>query len=107
MSQVQLLIMVLVAAAMTVFTRAISFLVFRGGRAPAFITWMGRLLPPAVMAMLLVYCLKDISFAARPWGLPALLGVAATAGLHLWKRQMMLSIGGGTLIYMTLLRLMA
>ena len=105
MTNAQLLITVLVAAAMTICTRAISFLVFRGGKAPAFITWMGHLLPPAVMAMLLVYCLKDISLVQQPWGLPALLGVAVTAGLHVWKRQMMLSISGGTIVYMLLLRL--
>ena len=107
MTNAQLLITVLVAAAMTVFTRVISFLVFRGGRAPAFITWMGSQLPRAVMAMLLVYCLKDITPTVHPFGIPALAGVAVTAGLHVWKKQMMLSICGGTAVYMLLLRLMA
>ena len=107
MNNTQLLITVLVAAAMTICTRAVSFLVFRGGKAPAFITWMGTQLPRAVMAMLLVYCLKDIDLAAHPFGIPALAGVAVTAALHVWKKQMMLSICGGTAVYMLLLRLMA
>lgn len=107
MTNTQLLITVLVAAAITITTRAISFFVFRGGRAPAFITWLGTQLPRAVMTMLLVYCLKDIQPGTRPFGIPALMGVAITAGLHVWKKQMMLSICGGTAAYMLLMRFMA
>lgn len=95
------------AAVITVFTRAVSFLVFRGGKAPAFITWMGTQLPRAVMAMLLVYCLKDVSLTTHPFGIPAIAGVIVTAALHVWKKQMMISICGGTAVYMLLLRLMA
>ena len=103
----QILATIGICTAVTVFTRAVSFLVFPGGKkAPAFILWMGSQLPRAVMAMLVVYCLKDISFAQTSGWIPALMGVAVTAALHVWKRQMFLSIGGGTLVYMVLLRVL-
>lgn len=108
MTTTQALLTVFICAGVTVFTRAVSFLLFPAGKpAPAFITWMSGQLPRAVMAMLLVYCLKDVSFAAMPNWLPTLAAVAVTAALHLWKRQMMLSIAGGTALYMLLIRLMA
>lgn len=107
MTTLQMLITIGIAVAMTIFTRAISFWVFPGGKQPPrFITWMGRLLPRAVMAMLVVYCLKDTNLTASPWGVPGLVGVAVTAALHVWKKQMILSICGGTLTYMLLLRLL-
>lgn len=108
MTGTQLLLTVVIVAAVTALTRFMPFWLFPAGReAPAFVTWLGRRLPQAVMVMLLVYCLKDVSLAEAPYGLPALIGVAVTAGLHLWRRQMMLSIAGGTAMYMLLLRLMA
>ena len=104
----QLLVTVAIVAAVTALTRFLPFWLFPAGRrAPAFVVWLGERLPRAVMAMLLIYCLKDISLAEAPYGLPALLGVAVTVGLHLWRRQMMLSIAGGTAVYMALMRLMA
>ncbi|MGN0778468.1 MAG: branched-chain amino acid transporter permease [Aristaeellaceae bacterium] len=107
MTTTQLLLTVLIAAAVTILLRTAPFLLFPAGKqAPAFITWLGNQLPRAVMMMLLVYCLKDIQLTGAPYGLPALLGVAATAALHVWKRQMILSIAGGTAIYMMLIRLM-
>ena len=108
MTPAQALITILICAAITVLIRAAAFLLFPAGRkAPTFITWMGGQLPRAVMAMLLIYCLKDITFTALPAWLPTLAAVAVTAALHLWKRQMMLSIAGGTALYMILIRLIA
>ena len=108
MTTVQALITVLLCAAITALIRALPFLLFPAGKqAPAFITWMSGQLPRAVMAMLLVYCLKDVCLTALPNWLPALAAVAFTASLHLWKRQMMLSIAGGTALYMLLIRLIA
>ena len=108
MTTAQALITVFICAGVTVLIRAAAFLLFPAGRqAPAFITWLSRQLPRAVMAMLLVYCLKDMSFTALPNWLPTLCAVAVTAALHLWKRQMMLSIAGGTALYMLLIRLIA
>lgn len=108
MTMPQLLTTVALVALVTALTRFLPFWLFPAGKkAPAFVGWLGQQLPRAVMVMLLVYCLKDISLAEAPYGLPALLGVALTAGLHLWRRQMMLSIAGGTALYMVLVRLMA
>ena len=108
MTTAQALLTVLICAVVTVLIRAAAFLLFPAGKQPpAFVTWMSRQLPRAVMAMLLVYCLKDVHFAALPGWLPTLAAVAATAALHLWKRQMMLSIAGGTALYMLLIRLIA
>ena len=108
MTTAQALITVFICAAVTVLIRASAFLLFPAGRqAPAFITWMSRQLPRAVMAMLLIYCLKDVSFATVPSWVPTLAAVAVTAALHLWKRQMMLSIAGGTAVYMVLIRLIS
>ena len=91
---------VLVTAA----TRFLPFLLFdRGRKTPPFLTYLGKVLPCAIMGMLVVYCLKDISLTAAPFGLPELLGCAAVALLHIWKRNTFLSIGGGTAIYMLLL----
>ena len=60
--------------------------------------------PFAVIGMLVVYCLKEVSLINRPYGLPELLGCAATAALHLWKHNNLISIGGGTVIYMILVQ---
>lgn len=103
------LLMILVAAATTFLTRAIPFLLFGGKReVPQYVRYLGGCLPSAIIATLVIYCLKGITFDAA--GLPAaiaqLLGVAAVAVLHLWKKNTLLSIGGGTAIYMVLLRVM-
>ena len=99
------ILLVLVMAAVTACIRFAPFVVFRKST-PAAVTYLGKVLPYAVMGMLLVYCLKDVSFASAANWLPPLLGVAATAALHVWKRQMMLSIAGGTAIYMIFIRLL-
>ena len=107
MTTMQVLLTVLIAAVVTMFLRAAPFLLFPSGKqAPAFITWLGNQLPRVVMMMLLVYCLKDIHLTSVPYGVPAVLGVAVTAALHVWKRQMILSIAGGTAVYMLLIRLL-
>lgn len=107
MTTFELICTIAIAALVTLSVRALPFLLFPVGKQPpAFISWMGRQLPRAVMAMLVIYCLKDVSFAQMPWGIPALAGVAITAGLHVWKKQMVISICGGTVAYMLLLRLM-
>jgi len=107
MTGMQVFLTVMIVALVTLATRAAAFILFPAGkRAPAFITWLSGQLPRAVMAMLLIYCLKDLSFSTAAGFLPALLSVLATALLHLWRRQMMLSIVGGTALYMLLIRLL-
>lgn len=106
MSNAELLITVLIVAGVTFLIRALPFMVFSSGqKAHGFITWLGQQLPGAVMMMLMVYCLKDVSFGHAADFLPALVGVSVTATLHVWHRQMILSIAGGTAVYMVLIRL--
>ena len=99
------ILLVAVVALVTMATRFLPFLIFGEHRkTPAFVTHLGKVLPPAVMGMLVVYCLKDISFTAFPFGIPELIGCAAVAALHFWKRNTLLSIGGGTVLYMLLVQ---
>ena len=68
------------------------------------ILYLGKVLPCAVMGMLVVYCLKDVAFLQAPFGLPELIGIVVVALLHLWKRNSLLSIGVGTVAYMLLVQ---
>lgn len=96
---------VAVIALVTALLRFLPFLIFGGGRkTPAIVERLGAALPGAIMAMLVVYCLKGTHFAAPEGWIPALLGVAITAGLHVWKRSTLLSIIGGTAAYMLLVQ---
>ena len=99
-------LLIAVAAVVTALLRFLPFWVFGENRTtPQWLLRMGRLLPYAIMGMLVVYCLKDVSLTTAPFGLPEFLGCAIVAGLHLWKRNTLLSIGGGTLCYMLLIQL--
>ena len=90
----------------TMLTRFLPFLVFRSKRpTPRYIQYLGRVLPGAIFAMLIIYCLRDVSLLQGSHGLPELIAIAVTVGLHLWKRQMLLSIAGGTVCYMLLVQL--
>lgn len=94
-----------VVALGTMITRFLPFLVFpEGKRTPPYIRYLGKVLPSAVLALLVVYCVKDVSFAAAPFGAPELLSIGVVAGLHLWKKNMFLSIVGGTVCYMLLIQ---
>ena len=85
----------------TMLTRFLPFLVFRPKRpTPRYIQYLGRVLPGAIFAMLIIYCLRDVSLLQGSHGLPELIAIAVTVGLHFWKRQMLLSIAGGTICYM-------
>ena len=96
---------IVVASLVTILTRFLPFLIFRGDRKiPDIIVYLGKVLPYAIMGMLVVYCLKDISFLAAPYGIPELLGCLAVALLHIWKRNTLLSIGVGTVAYMLMVQ---
>ncbi len=100
------ILVIAVTSVVTAVLRFIPFLIFGGKReTPAYISYLGRLLPYAVMAMLVVYCLRNISFAAAPFGVPELMSCAVVALLHVWKRSSILSILGGTVCYMLLVQL--
>ena len=101
----QLLTVALLAAA-TMITRFLPFAVFSSGRqAPEYIRYLGKVLPAAVFSMLVVYCLRSVDLLSGSHGLPELIACALTAGVHLWKRQTLLSILAGTVCYMLLVQL--
>ena len=101
----RLIAAIAVMAVVTFLTRALPFLLFgRGNRVPRVVIYLGRYLPPAVIAMLIVYCLKGVNFQAAGNWLPALIAGLAVAALHLWKKNDMLSILGGTILYMVLVQ---
>ena len=86
-------------------TRFLPFLVFPGNKpAPAYIQYLGRFLPAAVFGLLVIYSLKDINIFTGGHGIPELISIAVVICLHLWKRQMLLSIAGGTICYMLLIQ---
>jgi len=95
------LIAILVIAAVTFIIRIAPFMFFgKGKTTPKYIVYLGKYLPPAVMAMLIIYCLRNVSVSQFPFGMPEALGIGAVAALHLWKRNNLISIIGGTAIYM-------
>ena len=105
MTTVQEMITVALCALGTMVTRFLPFLIFRADKpAPKFIQYLGWALPGAVFGMLVVYCLKDVKLFSESHGLPELFAIILVTALHLWKRNMLLSIGGGTVCYMLLVQ---
>lgn len=101
----QALAAIAVMAGVTFLTRALPFLLFdRGDAPPKLVLYLGRVLPPAIIAMLIVYCLKGISFTSAAGWIPQAVSIAAVVALHLWKHNNLLSIFGGTLLYMFLVQ---
>ena len=99
-------LIVVVATLVTMATRFLPFLIFSDSKkTPAAITYLGKALPCAIMGMLVVYCMKDVSFLSGSFGIPEMLSCAVVAGLHIWKRNSLLSIGVGTVFYMVLVQL--
>lgn len=95
-----------VVALVTAGLRFLPFLIFGENRTtPPLITYLGQVLPYAIMGMLVVYCLKDVSLTAGSFGIPEGIGCAVVALLHIWKRNTLLSIGAGTVCYMLLVQL--
>lgn len=99
------LLIILVVALVTFSTRVLPFLLFpKGKEIPPVIRYLGGVLPPAVIGMLVVYCLKGVRLTAMPFGLPELIAVSVVVALHVWKRNNLLSIGVGTVLYMFLIQ---
>ena len=89
----------------TMITRFLPFLLFPAGRpTPKFIQYLGNMLPAAALGMLVIYCVKDVRLLQGNHGLPELISIAVVAGLHCWKRKMLLSIAAGTVCYMLLIQ---
>ena len=90
----------------TMATRFLPFLIFSEKRpTPRYVQYLGRALPAAIFGMLVVYCLRNVDLTAGGHSLPELIAIALTVALHLWKRQMLLSIAGGTVCYMLLMQM--
>ena len=100
-----MVITVAIVVAGTLLTRFSAFLIFPPGKkAPDFVQYLGKALPAAVMGMLVVYTFKDIVVISYPYGVPELIALLVTAGMHLWKRNMFMSIGAGTIVYMLIVQ---
>ena len=88
----------------TMTTRFLPFMIFNEHRkTPEFVQYLGKYLPSAVFGMLVIYCLRNINIFQGTHGIPEFLAITVTCGLHIWKRQMLVSIAGGTIFYMLLL----
>ena len=99
-------LIIIVATLVTMATRFLPFLIFGNNRkAPDIVVYLGKVLPYAIIGMLVIYCMKDVSFLQAPYGIPELLGCLAVGALHVWKRNSLLSIGVGTVFYMVLVQL--
>ena len=90
----------------TVLMRFLPFVIFNPKRpTPKYIQYLGKMLPGAIFSMLIIYCLRNVSLFSGSHGLPELISIAVTVRLHVWKRQMLLSIAAGTICYMLLVQL--
>lgn len=99
------LLIVGICAACTALERALPFLIFRGRTVPKVISYLGSVLPMAIMMTLVIYCMKDIRFAELSGWAPYAIAVAFTAGIHLWLKNALVSIAGGTVLYMVLVQI--
>jgi branched-subunit amino acid transport protein AzlD len=97
---------ILAMAAVTVLCRAAPFIFFMKRRPPAVVDYLQKYIPPMIMTVLVINSYKGISLAAWPYGLPEIAAGLAVAGLHLWKRNTLVSILSGTALYMILIRVM-
>ena len=99
------ILIIAVMAVVTALLRCLPFFIFSGKRSTSpFVAYLGAYLPYAMMGMLLIYCFKGVSFSAAPFGAPELLAGLVVVGLHIWKRNSLLSIGLGTVCYMLLIQ---
>lgn len=106
MTQTQQFLTIAAVVLGTVLTRFLPFLVFPTGKeTPKFVKYLGTYLPGAVFGLLVVYCLKNVTPLTFSHGIPELISIAVVVALHLWRRQMLLSIAGGTVCYMLLIQL--
>lgn len=105
MTLMQQILTIAICALGTMLTRFLPFFVFREGKeTPPLVSYLGAALPSAIFAMLVVYSLRSVDVFTGSHGLPEAIAILITVGLHLWKRQMLLSIAGGTLCYMLLVQ---
>ncbi len=96
-------LLVLTMSLVTIVLRFLPFVVFKNNT-PKWLSYLGKVLPPAIIGMLVIYCIKDITPAVYPFGFPEILSVICVAGIQIWKRNSIFSIIGGTVLYMLLSR---
>lgn len=105
MTLTEQMITILMVVLGTMLTRFLPFLLFPADKpTPKYVQYLGNVLPAAVFGLLIVYCLKNVSLFSGSHGLPELIAIAVVVGLHYWKRQMLLSIAGGTICYILLVQ---
>jgi len=105
-TMVQAFVIIGILALGTALTRFLPFICFPNAEsAPRYVLYLGKMLPSAAISILVVYCLKDVSFAAAPHGLPEAIAIAVVVGLHLWRKNTLLSIAIGTVVYMLLVQM--
>lgn len=105
MTVTQRILTILIIVLGTMLTRFLPFLLFPAGKpTPKAIHYLGSVLPGAIFGLLVIYCLKNVSLLTGSHGIPELISIALVVVLHLWKRQMLLSIAGGTVCYMLLMQ---
>ena len=97
-------ILIAIMAVVTMLLRFLPFIVFRK-TVPPYISYLGQVLPSAIIGMLVIYCLKDVAWTSAPFGAPELIAAACVVGLQIWRRNSLISILGGTVIYMLLIQL--
>lgn len=98
--------LVAVMAIVTMLLRFLPFLIFRAGKPiPPYVAYLGDVLPSAIIGMLVIYCLKDTVITAAPYGLPELIAALCVVGLQVWRRNSLVSILSGTVVYMLLVQL--
>ncbi|MBQ9211716.1 MAG: AzlD domain-containing protein [Clostridia bacterium] len=99
------LLVILVMGLMTLGTRILPVLIFgRGKEVPDYIMYLGRVVPYTAMGLLIIYCLKDVSLLEAPHALPEIIALAVVSGTYLWKRNSILSVVIGTVLYMFLVQ---
>ena len=107
MSDKYIIMVIAVMSIVTILLRFLPFIIFdHGEQLPKWISYLGKALPPAIMSMLLVYCLRNVDIVQGNHGLPELMCVGVAMLLHNWKRNTLLSIGVSTLLYMIVIHIM-
>jgi len=101
----QALIIIAILALGTAITRFLPFVIFPDAASvPRYVVYLGKMLPTAAISILVVYCLRDVTFAMAPHGAPEVIAIAAVVALHIWRKNTLLSIAAGTVIYMLLVQ---
>ena len=105
MTLTQQLITIAMIVLGTALTRYLPFMLFPAGKqTPPYVRYLGKVLPSAVFGLLVIYCLRNVNVLGGTYGIPELLAITLVIVLHLWKRQMLLSIAGGTIFYIILVQ---